>query len=158
MYSPPWTYSSSSEEAFESLKKALGKDDKVHVTLSEPPSKLSVEIDRSFPRQDEVRFSILPDDKVITFISKEKDDEALLPDFGFQKTRLAQIREAAGFTEMGSSIGSSDTAGKKESFKTQLKSFYGLQSGSGWEDVLEKVDLSGADRGGTDATATIQEN
>lgn len=141
MYSPPWTYSSSSEEAFDNLKAALSKDEKVHITLSEPPSRISVDVDRQFPRQDEVKFSVLQDDKVITFVSKEKDDGALLPDFGFQKTRLGQIRESAGFSEMGSSIGSSDTAGKRESFKTQLKSFYGLQSGSGWEDVLEKVEL-----------------
>ncbi|GMI06356.1 hypothetical protein TrRE_jg11784 [Triparma retinervis] len=143
MYSPPWTYSSSTEEAFDKLKSALSMDEKVHITLSEAPSRISIDVDRQFPRQDEVKFSLLPDDKVITFVSKEKDDEALLPDFGFQKTRLGQIRESAGFSEMGSNIGSSDTAGKRESFKTQLKSFYGLQSGSGWEDVLEKVDLSG---------------
>ena len=50
----------------------MGKDEKFHVTLSEPPSRLSVDVDRSFPRQDEIRFSILPDDNVITFVSKEK--------------------------------------------------------------------------------------
>lgn len=36
----------------------------------------------------------------------------------------------------GGDRGSADVTGKKESLGTQLKSFYGLQSGKGWEDLL----------------------
>lgn len=138
LYKPPWTYEGEAGEAWARLKGGLESNPKIHVTeVDNENFTLQFSADRNFGTQDEGAFKLLPADSVVTFVSRETDREAALPDLGAQKARLDDIRRAAGFGEMGSDRGSADTAGKKETAGSQLKAFYGLQSGEGYEEVLE---------------------
>lgn len=86
-----------------------------------------------------MEFVINESDSVITFRSSAPED-ITGPDFGLQRKRLSEIRERAGtFGVMGEGLNSADsksTGEKGYGPLGQLKSFYGLQSGAGFEDVL----------------------
>ena len=149
-YSPPWSYSTSTEEAFKTLKNSISSDPNLRVTSSYLPSTssslssvessspyITASASRAFKDQDALTFLFKPSDSLILFTTKENNDDTKVPDFGAQRSRLKNLRVLSGFGEMGQGFGSADVAGKKESFGTQLKSFYGLQSGKGWEDIYE---------------------
>ena len=90
---------------------------------------------------DRLEFFINESDGVVTFRSSAPS-ESTRPDFGLQRKRLAQIRERAGiFGVMGDSLNTADSKTRSERGSGplgQLKSFYGLQSGAGFEDVLSE--------------------
>lgn len=85
---------------------------------------------------DEIEFLVNPDDKVITFISRRVDDPAG-NDFGANRNRLDELRRKSGgvFGIMGEEYASAD-AGPRETVLGQFQAFYGLRSGSGYEDLL----------------------
>ena len=88
---------------------------------------------------DELEFVINESDKVVTYVSSANSDSS---DFGANKKRLEEIRKRAGiFGKMGENMNSADSASYSEKGYGplgQLKAFYGLQSGGGFEDVLQE--------------------
>ncbi|GMH74529.1 hypothetical protein TrLO_g15858 [Triparma laevis f. longispina] len=161
-YTPPWSYDTSTDVAFERLLRSIEGDGNLRVTTSflpttttpppppppsssdtlnlptPPPSSpyITVSASRAFKDQDTLTFLFKPLDNLILLTTRENNDDAIVPDFGAQRSRLYNLRTESGFKEMGGDRGSADVTGKKESLGTQLKSFYGLQSGKGWEDLL----------------------
>ena len=69
--------------------------------------------------------------------------KAHITDAKSHRLRLESIRKVAGvFGVMGAGLTSDSygdlSRGREGGFKAQLKSFYGLQSGAGFEDVLSE--------------------
>jgi hypothetical protein len=101
---------------------------------------LVVEVSRPndlFGTKDTIEFVINDVDKVVTFRSIASNEAA---DFGLQRRRLDDVRKKTGvFGIMGDSMNTADSVSTQERGNGpigQLKAFYGLQSGSGYEDVL----------------------
>lgn len=89
---------------------------------------------------DELEFLVNEQDKVVTFRSAEKGDGASLSDFGLNRKRLEELRKKASiFGVMGEGLTADSIEGSARGGGPlgQLKAFYGLQSGQGFEDVFE---------------------
>eukprot|EP00977_Amphora_coffeiformis_P003645 scaffold710_cov171-Amphora_coffeaeformis.AAC.14 len=136
LYEPPWTFpdSMSSDEAMARLKGVVSSDPKLEV-MGQSDLYLKVRGTRNLGT-DEIEFLINPNDKVITFISKRVDDPDG-GDFGANRKRLDDLRKKSNgvFGVMGQEYSSADTAPRENAFG-QLKAFYGLRSGGGYEDLL----------------------
>lgn len=136
LYMPPWTFpdSMSSDEAMARLKGVVNSDPKLEI-VGQSDSYLKVQGTRNLGT-DEIEFLINPEDKVITFISKRVDDPDG-GDFGSNRKRLDELRKKSNgvFGVMGEEYLSADTA-PRENAIGQLKAFYGLRSGGGYEDLL----------------------
>ena len=136
LYEPPWTFpdSMSSDEAMARLKGLVSSDPKLEI-VAQSDRYLKVKATRNLG-VDEIEFLINTDDKVITFISKRVDDPEA-GDFGANRKRLDELRKKSQgvFGVMGQEYASADTA-PRENALGQLKAFYGLRSGSGYEDLL----------------------
>lgn len=162
MYSPPWTYppSMTVDEALARLRGAIIDDDELNSIVSvdrlgdgekkEEGSSSNkyvvVNVDSKRSKLGEMmyrmEFVINDVDKVVTYRSSAPRDSTG-PDFGLQRRRLNEIRDRSNgaFVPMGASLNSADTKTSSEQgfgLLGQLKSFYGLQSGSGFEDVLSQ--------------------
>ncbi len=144
-YSPPWTFDISPKEAFARIKGLMASDPTYTVTeIDEDALYLKANVQRNALIQDTLEFLIKGDEKVVLYKSYEKGGEAAstLSDFGFNRKRMEVLRKKGGvFDIMGSRLGSADSyeggaGGESNSFFGQLKSFYGYQSGEGFEDVL----------------------
>ena len=132
---PPWTFpeSMSSDEAMARLKGVISSDPKLE-TIVQSDRYLKVKGTRNLGT-DEIEFLINPDDKVVTYISKRVDDPDA-GDFGANRKRLEELRKKSGvFGVMGQEYSSADAAPRENAFG-QLKAFYGLRSGRGYEDLL----------------------
>lgn len=144
LYEPPWTFASNADEAMARLKGAVEGDPLNSIVPSEDNTSRHLLVDSKRSKLGStayrMEFIINEADGVITFRSSAPED-ITGPDFGLQRRRLAEIRERAGsFGMMGEGLNSADskTTGEKGYGPLgQLKSFYGLQSGSGFEDVLK---------------------
>eukprot|EP00980_Cylindrotheca_fusiformis_P008288 scaffold1736_cov127-Cylindrotheca_fusiformis.AAC.102 len=121
------------------LKGALEADPSVQIVEQEGNEYLKAEAKRSdlFGIVDELEFVLNPEDEVVFFRSLATSDTA---DFGVNKKRLEEIRKRAGiFGVMGQNMNSADSSSYSERGYGplgQLKAFYGLQSGGGFEDVV----------------------
>ena len=132
---PPWTFpeSMSSDEAMARLKGVISSDPKLEIIV-QSDRYLKVKGTRNLGT-DEIEFLINPDDKVVTYISKRVDDPDA-GDFGANRKRLEELRKKSGvFGVMGQEYSSADAAPRENAFG-QLKAFYGLRSGRGYEDLL----------------------
>lgn len=154
LYSPPWTYNANADEVLARLKGAVAADP-LNTIVSYEKTQSGENNDNSWrllvdsTRKehllgaiiDRLEFVINEKDSVVTFRSSAPLDSTV-PDFGLQKKRLTEIRERAGiFGVMGESLNTADTktTGEKGNGPLgQLKAFYGLQSGGGFEDVLSE--------------------
>ena len=144
LYAPPWTFASSADEAMARLKGAVEGDPLNSIVSSEDNTSRHLLVDSKRSQLGStayrMEFVINESDSVITFRSSAPED-ITGPDFGLQRKRLSEIRERAGtFGVMGEGLNSADsksTGEKGYGPLGQLKSFYGLQSGAGFEDVLE---------------------
>ena len=140
LYMPPWTYPSgmSSQEAMGRLKGALQATDRGITIVEETESTLRVRAPR--PRNfatDEILFVFNDTDKVITFRSSQVEGPSV-NDFNGNRNRLQEIRKYSKvFGSMGESFDTADSQ-PREGPLGQLKAFYGLQSGKGYEDVFEE--------------------
>lgn len=120
------------------LKGAITYDTSLQIVQQDGSEYLLVEAKRDmFGNTDRLEFVINGPEEVITFRSQTTAES----DVGNQqRRRLDQIRKRVGvFGVMGESLNSADTATAGERGNGplgQLKAFYGLQSGSGFEDVL----------------------
>jgi uncharacterized protein (DUF1499 family) len=144
LYDPPWTFASNADEAMARLKGAVEGETLNSIVPSEDNTSRHLLVDskrsKLGPTAYRMEFVINESDGVITFRSSAPED-ITGPDFGLQRRRLAEIRERAGsFGVMGEGLNSADsksTGEKGYGPLGQLKSFYGLQSGAGFEDVLK---------------------
>ncbi|CAJ1942428.1 unnamed protein product [Cylindrotheca closterium] len=149
LYLPPWTYDPSqysSVEVLARIKGALMTDPTCQIL---PPANdeeakyyLKAQVKRSdlFWTIDEVEFLVDEEKQVVFFRSLATSSD--FNDFGTNKKRLEDIRKKAGiFGVMGESLNSADSVSDSERGYGplgQLKAFYGLQSGGGFEDVLSE--------------------
>ncbi|KAL3784886.1 hypothetical protein HJC23_012489 [Cyclotella cryptica] len=142
-YSPPWTFEVSPDEAFARIKGVLTSDDSFRLTEVDDEARyVKANVQRVFPGQDEVEFLVKGDDKVVVFRSSEKE-EGSISDFGANRKRIDSIRKrGAVFDLMGGGMTADSYEGggalsRGNGALGQLKAFYGLQSGQGFETVFE---------------------
>jgi uncharacterized protein (DUF1499 family) len=140
LYLPPWTCIVSVDEVMAKLKGAVVADSTCKIVQQEGNKYLVVEATRSdlFSSIDQLEFVINEAEQVVTFKSGAITNENM--DFGLNKKRLEEIRRrAAIFGIMGESMQTADSVSVGERGNGplgQLKAFYGLQSGAGFEDVI----------------------
>jgi uncharacterized protein (DUF1499 family) len=142
LYSPPWTFATTPpNEVMSRLKGAVTADPSCRIVQQDGSKYLAVEAQRPdlFGTVDRLEFVINDKDEVVTFRSAAPL-ESTGTDFGIQRRRLDEIRKRAGiFGLMGDTLDTADTKTSGERGNGplgQLRAFYGLQSGSGFEDVL----------------------
>jgi uncharacterized protein (DUF1499 family) len=140
LYLPPWTFEGPVNEVMSRLKGAIVTDTTCQIVKQDGNRYLKAEAKRSdlFGTIDELEFIINEKDQVVTFRSMANDENN---DFaGINKKRLEAIRKRAGiFGVMGEYLNTADSVSIDERGNGpmgQLKAFYGLQSGAGFEDVL----------------------
>eukprot|EP00526_Cylindrotheca_closterium_P023645 CAMPEP_0113624370 /NCGR_PEP_ID=MMETSP0017_2-20120614/12558_1 /TAXON_ID=2856 /ORGANISM="Cylindrotheca closterium" /LENGTH=194 /DNA_ID=CAMNT_0000534389 /DNA_START=176 /DNA_END=760 /DNA_ORIENTATION=- /assembly_acc=CAM_ASM_000147 len=147
LYLPPWTYDASQYNSIEVLariKGALMTDPTCQILPADSDQEakyyLKAQVKRSdlFWTIDEVEFLVDDENQVVFFRSLATSSD--VNDFGANKKRLEDIRKKAGiFGVMGQSLNTADSVSNAERGYGplgQLKAFYGLQSGAGFEDVL----------------------
>lgn len=133
LYAPPWTFYTSADEALARLKGALAEDSSWTLLVSSS-NYLKVKGTRGLA-EDQVEFVVNPSDSVITYSSKQSAGPSVA-DFGAVRRRLEELRRRAGFGIMGEDYASADAA-PREGAWGQLKAFYGLRTGAGYERVLD---------------------
>mmetsp|Transcript_22883 Transcript_22883/g.49607 ORF Transcript_22883/g.49607 Transcript_22883/m.49607 type:complete len:272 (+) Transcript_22883:75-890(+) len=144
LYSPPWTFDCTTEEAFARLKGAVAALDKqVQVReIDEDGKYILFEASRGLSR-DTGELLVRGDDKVVTFKVSEDVEGGSFSDLGAQRKLLESIRKSAGvFDVMGAGITADSygdvSTGRGGGALGQLKAFYGLQSGGGYEQVFDE--------------------
>ena len=136
VYSPPWTFETSAEEAVARIKGVVAADPYLELaSSSENPLYLKVKATRSI-FNDNLEFLVNPRDKVVTFRAQQ-DGEPSVSDFGGIRKELDSIRQRAKLGVMGQGM-SADALPSQNGPLGQLKAFYGLQSGQGFEEVFEE--------------------
>ena len=149
LYLPPWTYDTTQykpAEVLARIKGAILTDGTAQILPSDNEDEakyyLKAQVKRSdlFWTIDELEFLVDEEKQVVFFRSLATSSD--FNDFGVNKKRLEDIRKKAGiFGIMGESLNSADSASNAERGYGplgQLKAFYGLQSGGGFEDVLQE--------------------
>jgi uncharacterized protein (DUF1499 family) len=136
-YAPPWTFQCSADEALARLKGVVQSDSSMQL-LEEAPRYLKVKAIRGLST-DELEFLVNDKDNVVTFRSAETGEPSV-SDFGANRSRLDSIRKKGNvFGVMGEGLTADSFEGGRGSGPLgQLKAFYGLQSGEGFEDVFEE--------------------
>jgi uncharacterized protein (DUF1499 family) len=155
LYVPPWTFRDNfnTDEVMATLKSAIEADPLSTIVVSSQDDdnnynnkQLLVDSKRKNDLTgntvDRLEFIINESDHVIT-LKSSAPLESTTTDFGLQRKRLEQIRDRSGgiFGVMGDTLNTADTKSTGERGNGplgQLKSFYGLQSGGGFEDVLSE--------------------
>lgn len=142
-YSPPWKFEVSSEEAFARLKGLIKNEPSYTVVeIDEDAKYIRAEIPR-INNIDAVEFVIRGDDKVVVFKSNEIKGNGL-SDYGANKKRVDDLRLKSNgvFSLMGDGLTADSIDGgkfgKRNGIGGQLKAFYGLQSGEGFQSVFEE--------------------
>lgn len=156
-YSPPWTFTCEPDQAFQTLLKILKDNEEsnlgIRVTLADPQQLVIKATAVRLAFVDEMEFVIRPEDNVVVMRSGERTkgagDGSTNPtkssnsDFGANKARLEKMRKKSGgvFGVMGD-LGGGDSYGGASNgggngVLGQLKAFYGLQSGEGYQDVFD---------------------
>lgn len=143
LYSPPWTFEVSPDEAFARIKGVLKSDDSFVITeIDDGARYIRAYAQRLSVDQDEVEFLVKGDDKVVVFKSSERKDS--VPDFGANRKRIDDIRKkGAVFEQMGGGLTADSyegggAAARGNGALGQLKAFYGIQSGQGFESVFDE--------------------
>lgn len=146
-YSPPWTFEVSPDEAFARIKGVLKSDDSFVITeIDDEARYIRAYAKRITVDQDEVEFLVKSDDKVVLFRSTARKNGSV-SDFGANRKRIDDIRKrGAVFDLMGGgmtadSYDGGGAASRGNNPFGQLKAFYGLQSGQGFESVFEEDEL-----------------
>lgn len=143
-YSPPWTFEVSPDEAFARLKGLMKTDSSFNVVeLDDDAKYMKVDVQRTFNTKDRMEFLVKGEDKVVIFKSFEIEGNGLT-DLGINKKRVEDLRLKSGgvFQLMGEGLTAdsfeSRSFGRRNGIAGQLKAFYGLQSGEGFQDVFEE--------------------
>ena len=138
-YEPPWTFEVSAEEAMARIKGVVAADPSLTLVEEVSPTYLKVTTNRGpLDITDELEFLVNAQDKVVMFKSYEIGEPSV-NDFGANRKRLQGLRKKAGvFGVMGDGLtADSYEGGRGNGPLQQLKAFYGLQSGEGYEEVFE---------------------
>lgn len=133
----PWTWpeGTSVDEVVGRLKGVVDADGALQLVEQQDNRYFRVRAARNF-NYDELEFVVNPADRVITFRSQQVEGPDSVSDFGGNRKRLEDIRKRIPFLQvMGAEFDSADS-GPREGVGGQLKAFWGLQSGSGFEKVL----------------------
>jgi uncharacterized protein (DUF1499 family) len=135
-YIAPWTYEGSLSDAQSNLKNVFTKDTLVFSDLYEGNGYIRVHAARGLVT-DELEFLFNDQEKVVTIRSAEiSSSSSAISDFGANRRRLDSIRKDARiFDVMGGAFDSIEKRGTGP--LGQLKAFYGLQSGEGFQDLYE---------------------
>lgn len=125
----------SANEAQGSLKRIFTEDPGIYEQLYEEEGYLRVNAIRGLV-SDQIEFLFDDEEKLVKIRSAETSDKPSISDFGANRRRLDEIRKKARlFNVMGG--GGYDSIEKRGTGPVgQLKAFYGLQSGAGFEEVL----------------------
>jgi uncharacterized protein (DUF1499 family) len=107
------------------------KSDASMMLLVDQPNYLKAQASRNF-YTDELEFVVNEADEVVTFRSSQVSGPSV-SDFNANRKRLDEIRVKARLGIMGQEYEVPDPS--SEGPLGQLKAFYGLQSGEGFEDV-----------------------
>jgi uncharacterized protein (DUF1499 family) len=149
-YSPPWTFQVSPDEAYARLKGLLKNEPTKYniLELDDNNKYIRVEVTRNFNTIDTMEFLINGPDQVVIFKSSENLNSdgvnSGISDFGSNKKRVDELRVKSNgvFSLMGEGLTADSfdggKFGKRNGIAGQLKAFYGLQSGSGYESVFEE--------------------
>lgn len=137
-YAPPWTFQVSVDEAMARLKGVIASDSSLTLVEEVSPTYLKISTNRPpLDVTDEIEFLINPNDKVVTFKSLEVGEPSV-NDFGANRKRLEGLRKKANvFGVMGDGLTADSYGDRGTGPLQQLKAFYGLQSGGGYEEVFE---------------------
>ena len=138
LYAAPWTFQGTGDEAVARIKGVIATDPTLKL-VAEDSRYLRVKAERTTVL-DTLEFIINDKDQVVFFRSAEDSDAPSLSDFGANKARLEAIRKKAGiFGVMGEGLTADSYEGDRGNGPlSQLKAFYGLQSGKGFEEVFEE--------------------
>ena len=144
-YSPPWTFETSPDEAFARIKGVLASDDAFVITEVDDTARYV----RAYAKRlasvnrDEVEFLVRGDDKVVLYRSTARLNGSV-SDFGANRKRIDDIRRrGAVFKLQGDGLTADSLNGGGETNRNngpwgQLKAFYGLQSGEGFEKLFDE--------------------
>lgn len=133
LYAAPWVYSGSADEMAARLKGVIASDGTLELMENESNRYFKVRAARTICF-DEIEFIINEEDRIILFRSQQAEGPDV-SDFGAIRKRLEEIRKRLKLEVMGAELTSAD-AGPREGVGDQLKAFWGLQSGGGYESVL----------------------
>ncbi|KAL9191538.1 hypothetical protein ACHAXT_001244 [Thalassiosira profunda] len=142
-YSPPWTFEVNPDEAFARIKGVLKSDDSFVITEEDDDARYIRAYAKRIAGRDEVEFLVKGDDKVVLFRSTAPNNGSV-SGFGANRKRIEDIRKrGAVFDLMGGGLTADSYDGGGAASKGnnpwgQLKAFYGLQSGEGFESVFEE--------------------
>ena len=143
-YSPPWTFEVTPNEAFARLKGLMKTDSSFTIVeIDEDEKYIQVDVQRTFNTKDRMEFLVKGDDKVVIFKSNEIEGNGLT-DLGINKKRVDDLRLKSGgvFQLMGEGLTADSIDGgkfgRRNGIAGQLKAFYGLQSGEGFQDIFEE--------------------
>jgi len=143
-YIPPWTFEVSPDVAFAKLKGLVRDEPSFTVAECDESSLyLKVNVKRNFSAEDVMEFLVKGDDKVVVLKSYEKDVGSI-SDFGANRKRMDDLLQKSSdvFRVMGGGLTADSyeggAGGKRNGALGQLKAFYGLQSGQGFQEDLEE--------------------
>jgi uncharacterized protein (DUF1499 family) len=140
LFISPWTWAEgiSAEEVIGRLKGAIATDGTLSLVgqnYVDGRYICRVRAARNFCT-DEIEFVVNPADRVVIFRSQQVDGPDTVSDFGANRKRLDELRRRIGVVDvMGAEFASADS-GPREGTVGQLRAFWGLQSGGGYESVL----------------------
>ena len=134
LYAPPWTFGTSPQEAAARIKGVVESDPNLEL-VKEQDGYFQIKATRTL-FSDSLELLINPQDKVVTFRA-EQNGEPTVSDFGAIRKELESIRKQGQFGVMGQGM-SADSLPSQNGPIGQLKAFYGLQSGQGFESVFEE--------------------
>jgi uncharacterized protein (DUF1499 family) len=140
LYAAPWTWyddSLSTEAILARIKGAVAIEPNLTI-VAQTSNGLVVTAQRNAFCVDQIIFRINAKDRAVTFTSRQVAGPESVSDFGANRKRLEQIRKATQVLQiMGSEFDSADSSSeRREGVSDQLKAFWGLQSGGGYESLL----------------------
>ena len=130
-YIAPWTFDCTSIEAQARLKGVFAADPLTYTDIYEEKGYIRVKAGRGLVT-DELEFVFDEEEKLVKIRSAELSEAPSVSDFGANRRRMDGIRKVAKvFDVMGGSYDAIENRGTGP--LGQLKAFYGLQSGAGFE-------------------------
>mmetsp|Transcript_30486 Transcript_30486/g.34748 ORF Transcript_30486/g.34748 Transcript_30486/m.34748 type:complete len:230 (-) Transcript_30486:286-975(-) len=137
-YVAPWTFEVSASEAQKTLRTFFIADPDIYEAIYEEKNYIRVNAIRGLAK-DRLEFLFDEEEKFVKIRSSEISETPSMSDFGANRRRLDEIRKVVNIFDVmgGGGYDSIETRGTGP--LGQLKSFYGLQSGAGFEDVLKEM-------------------
>lgn len=124
------------DEVVGRLKGAIASDAALTLEQAVDDRYFRVTATRALGRTDRLEFVVNPVDRVVTFRSEQIAGPEGVGDFGAVRRRLDLLRRRAAVLDaMGADVDSADS-GPREGTVGQLRAFWGLQTGEGYESVL----------------------